>query len=808
MEDLEDTPIYHAINDYVPSKEIGSYKMHLPSRGVLAGLDERFFQLMEGRGVWVLKNLLIPVLWLRLARRRRSDFVKERGVSSVSTAQIMTTLRSSMLFKSWPAQLLQELASHSVAVSFWHGEFLFHENEPTLSIAVLIKGSAAIFCTDGTTKGLKDSAATLKPLGTLAAGRLFGEYAVLAEELKTWVRAEEVCDVVFLRGAAFVSCLARLPPSIRSDVSDSSLEKRRRNMEERGMQTQDLRHSFMLKCIPQGAFADEIAGQFRPEVVPRGVALCRQGQFGTRLYYLACGTAEVSINSGDGKRVVVATLRSRSFFGELSLWYRQTMSANVDCSSVCELWALDKAVIPTIKAILQRCGVSEEIDHQTRLKRSSNLSMMKDSLQGKLCGFFANIPIFSQLLEEGERRALVKMMTPEALIANDMLFSKSKRCDRLLVITEGVLTHLSTHGDDKYSRAGAHIGFTCLVTHKWHTTAVATGNVDIWSLKQTDLGKFLTKIGKYYSALRLTRLFLQPLISDDLLPSWDPGIPTHILVGLLGLERRLRGLEIASTVLHPVDHTKAHILFPKFVPEALPAKDDGARQQRSLPSSFSVITTEDRTELPKCLLQRQPAEERKVARRKQERTNTPLIKDTPDNAVATVMAPHSPCRHAIKAKVLTRQEIADTTPPPRRPGVPPLTSLVQLIEEIEEDERGWGQRRMVPVVPAPPVLAGGKGPRGVYMTRGVRRAAAPFRVSLRRESPSVLLLDGVGSLLERCQLPDRAHTGLKGHRFPPRMLRDDAAMLTPCALPVEPHRQPRIGTPAPALGPADSIFKL
>lgn len=77
--------------------------------------------------------------------------------------------------------------------------------------------------------------------------------------------------------------------------------------------------------------------QFSP-----GESICRQGERGDSLYIIEAGKAEVSIDTGGGRRLSVATLESGEVFGELTLIDDEPRSADVTVTDAVEGYRIDR----------------------------------------------------------------------------------------------------------------------------------------------------------------------------------------------------------------------------------------------------------------------------------------------------------------------------------------------------------------------------------------------------------------------------------------------------------------------------------
>ena len=181
---------------------LGSERVQLPSRYVLCGLDDAFSKVVDRKAIWVLQNLFVPAVLCYLTRRRRAEAVRDTVHTSAAT--LTTTLSSSDVFRMWPRNLVLELAETAHSMVFNRGEFIYHDREPSFAVAIFVQGSATVATrSEGSTvKGFQEGDGAhernYKYLHTIKSPALVGEYAILAEELKQWVKADSQCNVYFI----------------------------------------------------------------------------------------------------------------------------------------------------------------------------------------------------------------------------------------------------------------------------------------------------------------------------------------------------------------------------------------------------------------------------------------------------------------------------------------------------------------------------------------------------------------------------------------------------------------------------------
>jgi hypothetical protein len=110
----------------------------------------------------------------------------------------------------------------------------------------------------------------------------------------------------------------------------------------------------------------EIAMQMHPVVYTPGDVIVREGDPGTRMYFIARGRLEV--RSADGS--IRVNLRHGEFFGEMALIYHQPRNATVRAESYCDLYFLDKEGFDQVVRVHPLFG--EHIRAMTEERRKSS----------------------------------------------------------------------------------------------------------------------------------------------------------------------------------------------------------------------------------------------------------------------------------------------------------------------------------------------------------------------------------------------------------------------------------------------------
>lgn len=78
---------------------------------------------------------------------------------------------------------------------------------------------------------------------------------------------------------------------------------------------------------------------------PRGSIVLRKGEIGEVIYLIIAGTVKVVVTHTDGKEIILNTLKSGDFFGEMAIFDNMPRSATVAAVEDCELLIISRDTI-------------------------------------------------------------------------------------------------------------------------------------------------------------------------------------------------------------------------------------------------------------------------------------------------------------------------------------------------------------------------------------------------------------------------------------------------------------------------------
>jgi CRP/FNR family transcriptional regulator/CRP/FNR family cyclic AMP-dependent transcriptional regulator len=108
-----------------------------------------------------------------------------------------------------------------------------------------------------------------------------------------------------------------------------------------------------------------IAGRVRRRRVSRGQTVLQQEDTGATAYFILSGSADVLLESEDGRQFIVARLGPRDHFGEMSLLDGEPRSASVVANEETEL------------LVLQRDEFLEELEQHPRVMRQMLVTLSR-----------------------------------------------------------------------------------------------------------------------------------------------------------------------------------------------------------------------------------------------------------------------------------------------------------------------------------------------------------------------------------------------------------------------------------------------
>merc|ERR1719265_158435 len=137
-----------------------------------------------------------------------------------------------------------------------------------------------------------------------------------------------------------------------------------------------------------------------------------QGESGDFLFVVETGTLVCKIALPDGTEKEVKTCQAGDVFGELALLYNCPRAANVECSSKCVLWQLDRE---TFNHIVKEASVKK---------------------RNRYTSFLEKVPLL-QHMDPYERSQLADALRPEVFSDGQTIVKTGDPGDKFYIIEEG-----------------------------------------------------------------------------------------------------------------------------------------------------------------------------------------------------------------------------------------------------------------------------------------------------------------------------------------------------------------------------------
>ncbi|MHB8575833.1 MAG: cyclic nucleotide-binding domain-containing protein [Dehalococcoidia bacterium] len=132
-----------------------------------------------------------------------------------------------------------------------------------------------------------------------------------------------------------------------------------------------LRQTELFRNLPEETL-NEIQAALQPRTVPAGTVVCREGDPGDELYFIASGELETSANIG-GAQARLGVMRPGDLFGEIAVLRRSARTATVTALTEARVLSLSRtqllAVVrryPELGAALQNLMRRRELRSRMR----------------------------------------------------------------------------------------------------------------------------------------------------------------------------------------------------------------------------------------------------------------------------------------------------------------------------------------------------------------------------------------------------------------------------------------------------------
>jgi CRP-like cAMP-binding protein len=118
-------------------------------------------------------------------------------------------------------------------------------------------------------------------------------------------------------------------------------------------------------------FIREVVGMLTTEAYIPGDYIIREGEYGTRMYFLTNGSVDIVIN---GNRV--AGLGTGSPFGEMALVSGEKRNASVQATSYCDVYVLDRSGFDLLRSRYE--DFDKNVTEITERRLAANLKAKQD----------------------------------------------------------------------------------------------------------------------------------------------------------------------------------------------------------------------------------------------------------------------------------------------------------------------------------------------------------------------------------------------------------------------------------------------
>jgi CRP-like cAMP-binding protein len=251
-------------------------------------------------------------------------------LSAADMVQAVSVLQRMPIFANLPRDVLDNIASQLLLRHTPAGEVIYLPGDPGDAIYFVESGQIEITSHDGERREM---------LARLIPGDFFGETALLTGKSRTVAaRAVIHSNLWVLYRTDFDNLLVR-HPSLTVALSDALRE--RLTQAEGSFVAKHLHKIALLGGLSRMQL-EELTDRLRPQSYQSGDIVYFEGRTGDTMYFIESGQVERTVNSPRGP-VVLETLESGDFFGEIALLTGKPHIATARVLTECSLWTLKKS---------------------------------------------------------------------------------------------------------------------------------------------------------------------------------------------------------------------------------------------------------------------------------------------------------------------------------------------------------------------------------------------------------------------------------------------------------------------------------
>lgn len=297
-----------------------------------------------------------PGIRAALSRNLRSR------LSAADLVQAVSTLQRVPVFASLSRDALDDVASHLLLRHTPAGETIYSTGDP---------GDAMYFLESGQIEIVSEDEERQETLARLIPGDFFGEMALLTGKSRTVsARAVSHSNLWVLYRTDFDNLLVKNPSLT---VALGNVLRDRLSQAEGSFVAAHLHKIAVMGGLSRMQLED-MAERLRPQTYQSGDIVYFEGRTGDTMYFIEAGQVERSVSSPKGP-VVLETLESGDFFGEVALLTGKPHDATARVLTACNLWALNKADFddllfkyPNLAILLSRVLSERQYEAMDRLR--------------------------------------------------------------------------------------------------------------------------------------------------------------------------------------------------------------------------------------------------------------------------------------------------------------------------------------------------------------------------------------------------------------------------------------------------------
>jgi len=305
-------------------------------------------------GGFLLQAVSVNKIILRIdpSQKDVNERLAHRYTEKAQETKVVSPFPPIPLFSELNEQELQALVSEVHLRAFQKDDVICHEGEAGDSLMAISRGEVGIF---KRFEGGKD-----RWICNLREGDLFGEFGFFTDQKRhATVKAAAECEILEISRNA-LNEIIRTHPRIR-EVLSGLFKKRVLDL--------FVSASPLFSLLTSGE-REEVFNRFRLQNVPRETLVFQGGDPPGSLYMIQRGAVEIFIQKPGGDKVVLSTLESGDFFGEIGPLFNTPRTASARTTQDSELLELTKVDLdsclfefPQIRSTL--VGISMERLTQT-----------------------------------------------------------------------------------------------------------------------------------------------------------------------------------------------------------------------------------------------------------------------------------------------------------------------------------------------------------------------------------------------------------------------------------------------------------